>query len=127
MEDLKEKLRRLAGQCRLNLSRMSFRKNLQIDILTIWQQAGYSVRRGPSQNYGTVPDLFGLPDIHIECKRVERLDLLGAIQQAQRDSERFRDGLPAVFHRRNRSPWIVSMPLDCWMQLYKKAERNEEK
>ncbi len=45
MEDLKKKLRRLAGQCRLNLSRMSFRKNLQIDILTIWQQAGYSVAR----------------------------------------------------------------------------------
>ena len=94
------------------------------ELAAILQQAGYSVRRGPSQSYGTVPDVSGLPDIHIECKRQERLDLLGAIQQAQRDSERFRDGLPAVFHRRNRSPWIVSMPLDCWMQLYKKATRG---
>jgi len=97
------------------------------ELAAILQQAGYSVQRGPSQNYGTVPDISGLRNIHIECKRQERLDLLGAIQQAQRDSERFRDGLPAVFHRRNRSPWLVTMPLECWMQLYQAAERNQLK
>lgn len=96
----------------------------EIELRDTLREYGYQVERGPSQSYGTVPDVSGLPDIHIEVKRQERLDLLSAIQQAQRDSERFRDGLPAVFHRRNRSPWLVTMPLDCWMQLYKKAERS---
>lgn len=108
------------------MGRMQQRKGRmgEIELRDTLQEYGYQVERGPSQNYGTVPDVSGLPGVHIECKRQERLDLLGAIQQAQRDSERFRDGLPAVFHRRNRSPWIVSMTLECWMQLYKKAERS---
>lgn len=63
---------------------------------------------------GAVPDLVGLPGIHIECKRVERLNLYDAMAQAERDSERFQDGVPAVFHRRSRSPWLVTMKLEDW-------------
>ena len=60
----------------------------------------------------------GLPGIHIECKRVERLNLHDAMAQAERDSERFQDGVPAVFHRRSRSPWLVTMKLEDWGRLY---------
>ena len=67
---------------------------------------------------GAVPDLVGLPGIHIECKRVERLNLHDAMAQAERDSERFQDGVPAVFHRRSRSPWLVTMKLEDWGRLY---------
>ena len=38
--------------------------------------------------------------------------------QAVRDAERFQDGVPAVFHRRNRSGWLVTMRLPDWMELY---------
>ena len=79
---------------------------------------GYPIRRGGSLSFGEVPDLSGLPGIHIEVKRVERLNLHEAMQQAQRDSQRFHDGAPAVFHRRSREPWLVTMTLTDWLKLY---------
>ena len=84
------------------------------------QRYGCEVQRGGSLTFGTVPDLVGLPGVHIECKRVERLNLYEAMRQAQRDAERFQDGAPCVFHRRNRKPWLVTMQLTDWMELYKR-------
>lgn len=82
------------------------------------RRAGYPVEWGGSMTYGTVPDLSGLPGVHIECKRRERLNLTEAMAQAVRDAERFRDGAPAVFHRRNNQPWLVTMRLTEWLGLY---------
>ncbi len=79
---------------------------------------GYEIERGGSLSFGEVPDLVGLPGIHIECKRVERLNVPEAMQQAIRDAERFQDGRPALFHRRNRQPWLVTLRLDDFMALY---------
>ena len=45
--------------------------------------------------------------------------------QAEADAARFNDGLPCVFHRRNRSPWIVSMSLETFMKLYQKGNEPE--
>ena len=69
-------------------------------------------------SFGEVPDLVGLPGVHIEVKRVERLNVPEAMHQATRDSERFRDGAPAVFHRRSREPWRVTMSLANFMDIY---------
>lgn len=91
------------------------------ELAAILQAEGYEVERGQSMSFGEVPDLSGLDGIHIECKRVEHLNLTEAMQQATRDALRFGDGDPAVFHRRNRSPWLVSMPLTAWLKLYKAA------
>lgn len=88
------------------------------ELAAILREHGYPAQRGGSLTYGTVPDVTGLQGIHIECKRVERLDLLGAMQQAQRDAVKFKDGKPAVFHRKNRSEWLVTMTLDDWISLY---------
>ena len=92
------------------------------ELTQILRDNGFPCERGGSQTYGSVPDVTGLPGIHIECKRQERLNLLEAVEQAQRDASRFEDGLPAVFHRRNRSPWLVTMPLEEWLILYKGKE-----
>lgn len=80
---------------------------------------GYDMRRGGSLSFGEVPDLVGLPGIHIEVKRVERLNVPEAMGQAVRDSDRFKDGVPALFHRRSRSPWLVTMKLEDWVGLYR--------
>lgn len=63
-------------------------------------------------------DLRGLPGIHIECKRVEKLNLYDAVNQAKRDSEGT-DDLPVVFHRRNHHEWLVAMPLDSFIEIYR--------
>ena len=62
-----------------------------------------------------VVDAF--PDIHIECKRVERLNINEAMEQADKDCG---DKMPVVFHRKNRTPWLVTMHLDDFITLYKK-------
>lgn len=92
--------------------------NGERELAFILKGYGYPAERGGSMTYGTIPDIVGLPGIHIECKRAERLDLLAAMHQAQRDAARFCDGKPAVFHRKNRSEWLVTMTLDDWISLY---------
>lgn len=64
---------------------------------------------------------MGIPGVHIEVKWVERLNVGEAMVQAIRDSERFGDGAPALFHRRSRSPWLVTMRLTDWLKLYEGA------
>ena len=92
--------------------------NGERELAAILCEQGYEVERGGSLSYGKIPDLVGLPGVHIEVKRVERLNLSEAMDQAIRDSERFKDGAPALFHRRSRSPWLVTMRLDDWLLLY---------
>lgn len=90
------------------------------ELAGILQAHGYAVERGGSLSFGEVPDLMGLPGIHIEVKLVERLNLRAAMEQAERDAAYFHDGLPAVFHRQNRQPWLVTMRLNDWLELYKR-------
>lgn len=82
------------------------------------REYGYECRRG--QQFCGVngdADVIGLPGIHIECKRVERLNIDDAMLQAIRDR---REGeFPAVFHRKNNGKWMVTMLLDDWQEIYK--------
>ena len=77
---------------------------------------GYPVRRG--MVFLGQSDLIGLSGIHPEVKRVERLNIVEAMEQAKREAEKREDGLPVVFHRRNRTEWLVTMRLEDWMDLY---------
>lgn len=95
-------------------------RRAELALAALLQQHGYDVRPGEPLNYGKEPDIVGLENIHIEVKRREAVNLSAALGQAQKDSERF-GGLPCVFHRANRKPWTVSMPLDAWLQLYAKT------
>ena len=98
-----------------------------MELAHILQEYGYDVQPGRSRSYGEEPDVTGLPGIHIECKRVERLNISTAMAQAVRDSERFGDGLPAVFHRRSREPWLVTMRLSDWLLYGREAHCNDDK
>ncbi len=78
---------------------------------------GYKCRRG--QQYCGAngdADVVGLPGIHIECKRVEHLNLYDAMSQAARDANEGEK--PAVFHRKNNCEWLVTLRLDDFMKLY---------
>ena len=92
------------------------------ELASLLREHGYMTERGGVDSFGTRPDLSGLPRIHIECKRVERLDLAKAMEQSIRDADRFQDGAPTVFHRRNRSPWLVTMRFSDWIEFYKAGE-----
>lgn len=82
---------------------------------------GYDCRRG-AQYCGANgdADVVGLPNIHIECKRVEHLNLYDAMAQAKHDAA---EGLyPAVFHRKDNHGWLVTMELDKFMEIYREWE-----
>lgn len=90
------------------------------ELAGLLKKYGYDCRRG-QQFCGANgdADVVGLPGVHIECKRVEKLSLDKAFAQAERDA---REGeIPAVFHRKNRETWKVTLSMDDFMELYKKA------
>ena len=96
------------------------------ELAAILGEYGYACDRGGSYSMGDVPDLTGLPGIHIEVKRVEKLNVVEAMEQSIRDSERMSDGVPALFHRRNRKPWLVTMRLEDWMPFYTKGQERDK-
>lgn len=87
------------------------------ELAKAFQVAGISATRG-GKMYGATPDVLGIPGIHPEVKRTEKFQLYAALEQAQRDSVRFGDGVPVVFHRSNRHPWVAVMALSDWLQMY---------
>lgn len=89
----------------------------EIELARILQGYGYDAQPGRAVSYGSTPDLTGLPGVHCEVKRVERLNVPEAMKQAERDAAKF-GGIPALFHRRSREPWLVTMPLSIWMDFY---------
>ena len=95
----------------------------ELELSRILQGHGYNVEPGRPLSYGEVPDLSGLPGVHIECKRAETLRLSEWMEQSRRDADRFGDGAPAVFFRRSRSPWCVVMKLEDWLAIYKQERK----
>lgn len=100
----------------------------EIELAKMLRGYGYDVQPGQAVSYGATPDITGLPGVHIECKRAQQQNLYAWLEQSRRDADKFRDGLPAVFWRKNRSPWLVVMKLEDWMAFYdrqKSAETDE--
>ena len=62
------------------------------------------------------PDVHAaaLDGLHFEVKRVERLNVSEAMQQAIRDAA---GRTPVVAHRRNRQPWLITMRLDDFLNI----------
>ena len=58
------------------------------ELAKIFREHGYDARRG--QQYCGASgdaDVIGLPGIHVECKRVEKLNLLDAVGQSVREMQ----------------------------------------
>lgn len=111
------------------MSKSSQRKGRagELELCRILQNSGIDAAPGQAVSFGRTPDVLNVPGIHVECKRSETLRLSEWMQQAVRDSEKFHDGAPAVFHRRSRSPWLVTMNLTDWISLYLSAESGKER
>ena len=58
-------------------------------------------------------DAEGLEQLHIEVKRVEKLNVSAAMRQAEADAE---SRTPVVIHRRNREQWLITMRLQDYLQ-----------
>lgn len=76
---------------------------------------GFRTRRGDCFRHE--PDLMGLTSIHVEVKSCQKIELSGWLRQAAEASQKYQDGLPAVFFKRNREPWFVAMMQDDFDQM----------
>jgi len=93
------------------------------EFATLCRKHGFeNARRGQQYSGIEGKDVVGLEGIHIEVKRVERLNIDEAMKQSIRDSKE--GEMPIVAHRRNREEWKVTMRADDFFKLYK-AWRGE--
>ena len=91
------------------------------EIAAILRENGFDGKRGVQYHGGAdSPDVVGLAGIHIEVKRVERLDLTKAMAQSIKDMGD--NEIPVVFHRKSREPWLVTLTLHDFLNLYKEAK-----
>lgn len=89
------------------------------------KEQGFDTRRTAQYcgNTGDASDVVGLPGIHQEVKRVEKLNVQEAIEQAIRDSNaEGKENIPIVAHRRDRKEWLVTMRAEDWFKLYREWE-----
>lgn len=72
-------------------------------------------------------DLMGLPGLHVEAKRTERLDIRGALRQAMASASKTKESpapAPVVITRRNREAAddaIVAMRLQDFARILRRA------
>ena len=106
------------------------------ELAGILRDYGYNCRRG-QQYCGTSgdADVIGLPNVHIEVKRVEDLRLRKALQQSSRDA---RAGeIPVVMHRMYSDDifdelkarirgGIITLLLDTWICYYRDWQAGKE-
>lgn len=87
------------------------------------REQGYTESRRGQQHSGLEgEDVVGLPFVHQEVKRVEKLNLEDALAQSIRDCQ---GKIPIVAHRRNNTPWKVTMLAEDWFALYREWEASE--
>lgn len=93
-------------------------KRGELELVKKLKEYGYDCKRSVQYcGANGDADVIGLEGIHIECKRVERLNIDDAMLQAIRDR---REGeYPAVFHRKNNHEWLVTMRLNDWIEIYR--------
>lgn len=72
------------------------------DLFKLPCRRGQQYQGGPES-----PDVAGLDGLHIEVKRVEKLQLDAALEQSARDAGT--NELPLVLHRSNRKRWKITL------------------
>ena len=93
------------------------------EFTALCREEGYDTHRA-QQPYARggidTADIVGLPHLHVEVKRTEKLRLYEAMAQATRDSAG--QAIPIVAHRRNRDGWLITMRAGDWFSLYREWE-----
>ncbi len=96
-------------------------KRGELELAHVLLDHGLLARRG--QQYSGIGGddvvVEGYEHWHIECKLVEALNVHKAMEQAVRDAK---GRTPILAHRKNRTGWLVTMPIVEWLELVKKGQ-----
>ena len=86
------------------------------EVAGLLRDYGYDGRRG--QQFAGIhgdADVVGLPGVHIEVKRTERLNLYDAFAQSKRDAKE--GEIPTVWHRKNNAEWVVIISAEDFLRI----------
>lgn len=86
--------------------------------IEIKRSVQYSGRGASGSSDGGMPDLIGLPGVHLEIKRTERSEPYKWLEQVRADKRPGEIGV--ILHRQSRKGWIAIMNLDDFCKLYSK-------
>lgn len=89
-------------------------------IARMFREFGYNAHRTAQYKgkTGDAGDIEGVPDIHVECKHQEKMQLYAWMEQSIRDTEAEGKGaLPVVIHKENKKPILVTMRYEDWVKL----------
>ena len=92
-------------------------KRGELELAKLLKSYGYDARRG--QQYSGAngdADVIGVPGLHIECKRVEALNIENALKQSENDAPE--GTIPVVMHRKNGESWKVTLRLGTFLRIY---------
>ena len=88
------------------------------ELAQVLKRLGFETRRGCQYSAANGDaDVVGVEGLHIECKRVEKLNIDTAMQQSRRDARE--NEIPVVMHRKNHKTWLVTMDLVEFIRLWK--------
>lgn len=94
-------------------------KRGELEFARLLRDHGFADARRGQQYSGANgdADVIGIDGLHFEVKRVEKLNLQDAIDQAKRDA---RTGeIPVVAHRKNNCEWLITLPADDFFEMIK--------
>lgn len=91
------------------------------DVAAMLREHGYGDSRRGQQYCGANgdADVVGLPGIHIEAKRQEKLCPYDWMEQSKRDAKE--GEIPIVIFKKNRQEVLVQMRFEDFMKLYKEG------
>lgn len=94
-------------------------------VRDVLRDHGWEAERGCQHAGGKdSPDVkHNLPNLHIEAKAVEKLNLWNALAQSERDAGE--GEIPSVIFKRNRSKDYIALPLEDFLKLYGRAYGKE--
>lgn len=88
------------------------------EVASIFREVGYQDAKRGQQFCGLegAADVVGVPGLHIEVKRRERLNIHDALTKCH--GEALCGDMPIVIHRRNGEQWIASVSLADFLRLW---------
>lgn len=92
-------------------------KRGELEAAHFFQKYGFDARR--SQQFAGMngdADVVGVPFLHLEVKRTEKLHLDKAMAQSIRDARE--DEIPVVVHCKDRQDWKITLALEDFMPMY---------
>jgi hypothetical protein len=86
------------------------------EVAGLLRQHGFTARRGQQFSGGSdSPDVVhNIEGVHLEVKRVNKLNLNNAMNQARSDAG---SDHPVVVHKADNKPWLATMDFDYFLSM----------